>query len=669
MRKIVAFILCVFIMTGALAAGAGAAFSDFPDAQNHWAAKNMEQAYNDGILKGYDNGKMGPNDPVRASEVMALITRVLDIDDGSTVDGIAAADKWYLTAVSAAYKMGLFEKGINLDGNLPRQDAFYAIATAFGLVKAEYDSGTAAAFSDWGEVKEKNRPSMASLIEDGFVIGFDGKTLANNNITRAEFVTMLYRIAGSISDENPASGSFVMAQDRLVSVSADRFWVKGQYDRFTVSNVNAKFFGIPTLTDRNCSVNSLTAQRVAIVTRDDFTFNASGGNIGTIAVGGRGGAVNVNARADALEITSDGRSINVTSYLDKIVIAGSNNTVTINSSCSNVIIKGQNNRVIVNRTMDNVTVMGTGIDISGSGRINTLLVENPQGYVYRCTVGTVKYAGIVAAKVEVTAPDTLPVGETLTLKAKVNDAEIRSGYEITWIIDGKRMPSVKADLSSGTEFTYEYKYEYKYDMPAAGKAEFEIKDTRSGRTVKGEASYKVENYPDSHYYSGNILSVVTTGYKGNRTLEWAQKNDYSELEKNLFVNTKGYKSDTKYMIWVSIAYQRVNVFENIGGKWKLIRSSIVGTGKSSTPTPVGVYKTTYKQTGWHTSSYSCFPIVRFWQGTGYAFHSRLYYPGSRTRLSDARIGFPISMGCIRMYDEDIRWLYDNIPTNTTVVVF
>ena len=31
------------------------------------------------------------------------------------------------------------------------------------------------------------------------------------------------------------------------------------------------------------------------------------------------------------------------------------------------------------------------------------------------------------------------------------------------------------------------------------------------------------------------------------------------------------------------------------------------------------------------------------------------------RYYDARIGFPVSHGCLRMYNDDIWWMYNNIP--------
>ena len=54
--------------------------------------------------------------------------------------------------------------------------------------------------------------------------------------------------------------------------------------------------------------------------------------------------------------------------------------------------------------------------------------------------------------------------------------------------------------------------------------------------------------------------------------------------------------------------------------------------------------------------------------TGYAFHSRLCYPGTDTEY-DYSAGYPISHGCVRMYKSDIWWIYNNIPVGTTVAIF
>jgi lipoprotein-anchoring transpeptidase ErfK/SrfK len=83
---------------------------------------------------------------------------------------------------------------------------------------------------------------------------------------------------------------------------------------------------------------------------------------------------------------------------------------------------------------------------------------------------------------------------------------------------------------------------------------------------------------------------------------------------------------------------------------------------------VGLTKTTYKETGWYNSTYSCRPVVRFYPNTGYAFHSRLYYPNGTT-LKDSSIGWPVSAGCIRMLDADINYLYKYLPNGSTVLIY
>jgi len=165
-----------------------------------------------------------------------------------------------------------------------------------------------------------------------------------------------------------------------------------------------------------------------------------------------------------------------------------------------------------------------------------------------------------------------------------------------------------------------------------------------------------------------VTALVTSGYAGDYTYTWAEANDYQTGEKERWINLNGYSSSSEYLIWVNLTYQRANIFSGSKGNWKLIRSCIVGTGADGMGTPRGVWKVTYRDSaGWTTKAYTVRPVVGF-KGGGYAFHSRLKYPGTDS-LSSSSIGFPVSHGCVRMFDEDIQWVYDYIPNGTTVVVF
>lgn len=283
--------------------------------------------------------------------------------------------------------------------------------------------------------------------------------------------------------------------------------------------------------------------------------------------------------------------------------------------------------------------------------------------------------GIARASASLTAPTTLGAGKTLDVTAKINYPEAGKTCTGTWYVDGVKASTQTITLGKDTP-KLSYKYKYTENMKLSSEIKFILSyTTADGRaqSVTASKTITLKNY-DYLYYHGisseQVLKTVTSGYAGNYTLAWAQSHDYSKEVKTAWVNLKGYSSNTKYLVWVNLTYQRVNIFEGSQGNWKLIRTCLCGAGKSSTPTIRGVFTTSYKQTAWNYGSYYCGPIVRFNGSSGYAFHSRLeYWPMNSDRYYDARIGFPISHGCLRMYNDDIWFMYNNIPNGTTVVVY
>ena len=69
---------------------------------------------------------------------------------------------------------------------------------------------------------------------------------------------------------------------------------------------------------------------------------------------------------------------------------------------------------------------------------------------------------------------------------------------------------------------------------------------------------------------------------------------------------------------------------------------------------------------WDFGSYKVRYVTVFYGG--YAFHSRIYNRSYSVMLDDA-IGYPASDGCLRMLDEDCRYIIDEMPYNTRVVVY
>lgn len=143
--------------------------------------------------------------------------------------------------------------------------------------------------------------------------------------------------------------------------------------------------------------------------------------------------------------------------------------------------------------------------------------------------------------------------------------------------------------------------------------------------------------------------------------------DFSESDKEIFVDAKGYSSSTDYLLWINLERQKVNVFQGSEGNWKLIRVSTCSTGKNTTPTPTGVMTYCAYGNGWFHDTYYVKPVMYLNLERGIALHSILFNPNGT--VQDGTQGRPVSHGCVRMPYDEIKWLADYIPVGTTVVVF
>ena len=235
--------------------------------------------------------------------------------------------------------------------------------------------------------------------------------------------------------------------------------------------------------------------------------------------------------------------------------------------------------------------------------------------------------GIIGAKAALEAPYTLETGKELVVTATVDYPEGGKACTADWYVDGAKVSSQTVVLGTDTP-TLKHTYTYTEDMKLTSDIKLVLSyTTPDGRFQQIAATRQVtlKNYGYLYYHGmteADVLNAVTSVYAGNYTLQWALDHDYDPELKTAWVNLKGYKSDTEYLVWVNLTYQRVNIFEGSQGNWKLIRECLCGSGAPGSPTIRGVFTTSYKQPYWDYGSYYCGPVVRFYGSSGYAFHSR-----------------------------------------------
>lgn len=142
--------------------------------------------------------------------------------------------------------------------------------------------------------------------------------------------------------------------------------------------------------------------------------------------------------------------------------------------------------------------------------------------------------------------------------------------------------------------------------------------------------------------------------------------DYAEDQKVEFVNNMGYDSNTEYLVWVSLYTQKVNVFKGFEGHWSLEKCFDCATGVNETPTSTGVFSVQALMDRWDLGKTYVEPVLVF--NGGEAFTSRPY-DSETDEIADETMGEPASGGSVRMQEEDIEWMVDNIAINTMVVVY
>ena len=144
---------------------------------------------------------------------------------------------------------------------------------------------------------------------------------------------------------------------------------------------------------------------------------------------------------------------------------------------------------------------------------------------------------------------------------------------------------------------------------------------------------------------------------------------------NLMFSDKALKALKPYVLKVSVDKQRVYAYglDENNEHTVLVRTMICSTGRNATPTPKGTYQaTTGPGARWHYfKKFNCWAQYAYYIEGDYLFHSVLYNQkgGPVTSSSVRNLGSKASHGCVRLKVEDAKWIYQNCPPNTKVVVY
>ncbi|BBH22034.1 hypothetical protein Back11_33790 [Paenibacillus baekrokdamisoli] len=177
--------------------------------EDHWAAAELQTWKDYGIINGYSDGSLRPDNEITRAEFVVMLGRVFNFSQGSVnpfKDVPAAA--WYADALSKAYTAGIIsgmgDGKFQPNRSVSREEAAKMIAVAFDLEPASSSMNV----KDLNEISDWAVPYVNALFEHGYISGRGDhhRFAPKANLTRAEMIKILDNVVDKLVDVDGLSG-------------------------------------------------------------------------------------------------------------------------------------------------------------------------------------------------------------------------------------------------------------------------------------------------------------------------------------------------------------------------------------------------------------------------------------------------------------------------------
>ena len=178
------------------------AVSKFKDIKGHWAKKEIEALYKEGIVKGKSSDMFAPNDRITRAEFIAMLARLsgekLPNPQGTFSD-VKSTD-WFAASVYWGKRAGITRgrsKTIFAPNSRITREEMCAMVQRYTKYKGLgfSKSGESIRFKDDAQLSKFAKESVYFLKSYGIVNGKDGNLFAPKDLTtRAEVCVVVYRI-------------------------------------------------------------------------------------------------------------------------------------------------------------------------------------------------------------------------------------------------------------------------------------------------------------------------------------------------------------------------------------------------------------------------------------------------------------------------------------------
>lgn len=185
MKKPISFLLALALCLGLTVPAFAAAFTDVPE--GIYYETYIEEAVANGWIKGYGDGKFGPEDNVTYAQMCVMLTNAFFKDKLDAYDGVK--DPWYMSYCTVASEIGLLE-GTNVKNTPTNEAAVSQHVTRYEMAQMIYNAMKAAnkkmptnievfnarmATADWDAIPKNYKDAVDNCKAAGIINGIDSQ--------------------------------------------------------------------------------------------------------------------------------------------------------------------------------------------------------------------------------------------------------------------------------------------------------------------------------------------------------------------------------------------------------------------------------------------------------------------------------------------------------------
>lgn len=432
------------------------------DLSGHWAENVITEWMDYGIINGYEDGTIRPNNKITRAEMTAMLDRVMDYQTKADNTFSDLGDSWYTDVILKANAAGVIsgypDGTVKPDATITRQEA---VAMFSRVLSLDTKNAPEATFTDNADVADWAKDAVNAMAAADYIHGSDGQFRPNDGITRAEVVTILnnifdklYQKAGEYTGD--VDGSAVINTDQVtlkdMTISGDLIIAEGVGDGHVVLDnvtVDGKLIvrgggENSVIIKGDSKIDNISVERIDGAVRIAVEDNAS---VNTVLIDNGGQDVKLEGTIDTVnvasanvnvDITGAAKDINVadtaknatitvtsTATADNVSTSAENTTIIVAGAVSNIDIADTANNSVVttqsNATVDKVTTAAGNTTVEGTGTVTDVVVGENASDATVTTEGTKvennSSSNVTTGDDSVIAPgttDTTPGGTTET---------------------------------------------------------------------------------------------------------------------------------------------------------------------------------------------------------------------------------------------------------------